>query len=142
VSDIENAGPSLSDELAVRNVLNRVALLADRDSDDLEAYLACWTEDAIWKLPDRQLEGRDAIRKGALGRRQDSLQGPGTHTRHVVTNQVIEFEGADVATSQAYMIFFTDTDTTAAVGLVAHHQDTLVRTDDGWKLAKRVIDFS
>ena len=57
MSDIENAGPSLSDELAVRNVLNRVALLADRDSDDLEAYLACWTEDAIWKLPDRQLEG-------------------------------------------------------------------------------------
>ena len=43
----EEAGRPSADELEVRNVIARVAQLADSDSDDFTAYLSLWADDAV-----------------------------------------------------------------------------------------------
>jgi len=141
MSDESNAQLSLADELAIRNLLNKVALLADSDSDDLEAYGACWAEDGIWETPRSITRGRQAIQEGAAARRRDGLQGPRTNTCHVVTNQIVEFDGPDSASSQSYMLFLIDTVDVPKIRVLARYFDNLSRTDQGWKLAKRVVSF-
>lgn len=125
-----------ADELEIRNLLNSVANLAD--GDDLDAYLACYTDDAVWSLPTGgELCGLDNIRAGSLERRAAGMQGPGTNSLHYVTNQVVHVDGSDTATSESRMMMIRNTTTSPVVASVMCYEDTLRRTADGWKLARR-----
>jgi hypothetical protein len=46
-----------------------------------------------------------------------------------------------VASSDSYWLFYGNTTTTPAVSLMGHYHDTLRRTPQGWKLARREITF-
>ncbi len=129
----------MADELEIRNLLNRMAHLAD--GSDVDEYVACFTEDALWETPNDSLRGRDAIRASAYERRRAGMQGPGSDSCHVVTNQVVSFDGPDGASSQSYMLYVVSTRSNPEIRAMARYRDTLSRTSEGWRLAERRITF-
>ena len=128
----------MSDDAEVRNVVARLAILAD--GGDLEEYVDLFTDDARWDMPGGELQGRDNLLAGAIERRAAGTVGPGSNTRHVITTQAVAVDG-DEAASDAYFQFWVNTATEPSIALFGTYQDRLVRTADGWKLAHRVISF-
>ena len=90
----------------IRSVLARIAQLADT-TEDLDDYLALFTEDAVWgmpanpavDLPANQKHGRAEIRAGVEERRSSGIQGPGTNTRHILTTIAVDVESDTRATA-------------------------------------------
>jgi 3-phenylpropionate/cinnamic acid dioxygenase small subunit len=124
------------DELAVRNLIAKVARLAD--GDDVDAYVELFTADARWEMPGATRVGHDDIRAGSIARRESGQIGPGAASRHVVTTVVVTLDG-DTADAESTYQFFVDTTTTPTLSMIGTYQDHLVRTDAGWKLARRTI---
>lgn len=135
-SESSLAGP-LADELAIRNLLGRVAQLADEG--DLEEYLDLFTDDASWGgagFPTRQ--GRAALRAGAEERRASGTAGPGSMTRHAVSTAVVEVAG-DRATARSLFHFYGATDGVPELRMIGIWEDALARDDGAWKIAARRI---
>lgn len=136
-----------ADELEIRNVIARLAHLADEG--DLGEYLTLFTEDAVWQMPTnpvlgleaRRHQGHAAILAGAQERRASGLQGPGTHTRHVITTLWVEFPDGDPdrALAHAYWHFIVDTDSEPRMRGTGRYYNEMRRTPAGWKLARRDI---
>lgn len=137
----------LADELEIRNLIARLAHLAD--GGDLERdYLPLFTADADWRFPGSAdpaagaatVAGHDALLADRLQRRGSGFQGPGSHTRHVNTTLAVRVDGSDTAEAESYWIFVgaTDTDSPQLRG-IGHYHDQFRRTPDGWKLARRTI---
>lgn len=137
----------LADELAIRNVVARMAQMAD--GGDLEAdYLPLFTDDATWEFPGSadpsaeaaQVTGRAAILADRTQRRAAGFQGPGSHTRHVNTTLAVRVDGSDEAEAESYWMFVGDTDSAEPrLRGTGRYHDTFRRTSEGWKLARRRI---
>ncbi len=133
-----DAVSAVADELEIRNLLSRLAQLAD-DAEDLDEYLQLFTEDAVWEAARFGVKkGREEIRVGAEERRAGGTSGPGTHTRHLITTSVIQVDG-DAATGRSVFLYLVDTQTHPALSMIGVYEDILRRTSDGWKLAHRRI---
>jgi uncharacterized protein (TIGR02246 family) len=124
------------DELAVRNVVARVALCAD--GPDVDAYVGLFTPDAVWDMPGAPRKGHAEIRAGSEERRAAGQIGPGSNTRHVVSTVAVAVDG-DRAVADSYWQFYVDTVSAPRLQLMGAYHDELVRTDAGWKLAHRRI---
>jgi 3-phenylpropionate/cinnamic acid dioxygenase small subunit len=134
------SAPHISDLIA------RLAHLADYG--DLPDYLDCFTEDAVWELssatlagaePDRRV-GRADIAEGVHQRRAAGLQGPGSHTRHVITTLEIVTSDESNAEVVSYWHFYVNTVEAPTLAAMGQYNDVLRRCDDGkWRLAQRVI---
>ena len=126
-----------SAELEIRNVLARLAQLADSGGTD--EYVSLLTDDVVWAMPPNPTTGLEASeRRGrveiAAGQRERidaGHQGPGSNTTHTISTIFIRFDDDDVATSQSSFLFS-----------MGRYVDTFRRTGDGWKLARRVITFA
>ena len=130
----------LADELAIRNLVARLAHLADMAGpDELDDYIALFTDDASWEMPGSERRGKAAVLEGARQRRKDRQQGPGTDTRHVITTMAVRMGGDGTATSDSYFLAYGDTTTAPTVRLMGHYHDTFRREPDGWKIARRQI---
>ena len=131
----------------IRTLLARIAQLAD--TADLDEYLTCFTEDAVWVMPDNPAVGMKAnakrghveIRQGAEERRAAGVQGPGTETRHVLTTTAITVESEARATARSYFMFFGSTAGTPTIRTMGQYDDVLMRGNGGWQLAHRTITF-
>lgn len=137
----------VADELAIRNVLGKMAQLADSE-EGLTAYRQLFAEDGSWTLlPSPGAEnqeavthiGRAAIVERALLRRSAGGQGPGSKVMHDVTTVVVEFESDDVAHSTAYFKLFGNTDENPRVLGMGRYVDRFVRSAAGWQIASRII---
>jgi 3-phenylpropionate/cinnamic acid dioxygenase small subunit len=126
------------DELEIRNVLARLSLWAD--DGELDDYVGLFTADAVWAMPGAPRQGHAEIRAGAEARRAAGETGPGSATRHAVTTTAVQVDG-DAAEAQSTFLFFGDTTGTPTLRLVGGYRDTLVRTGEGWKVARREITF-
>jgi 3-phenylpropionate/cinnamic acid dioxygenase small subunit len=132
-------------DAAIRSLLARIAQLAD--GGDLDEYLACFTDDAVWAMPDNPAVGMTAnekrghaeIRQGAEERRASGLQGPGTDSRHVLTTVAVNLERDDRATVRSYFLFFGTTSTTPTLRTMGQYDDVVVKGERGWQLAHRTI---
>ncbi len=135
----------VEDQLALRDLVARLAHLAD--DGDLDDYARCFTVDAIWVPPaDAGVPVRGAERVGladilvgATERRADGVQGPGSHTMHVVTTVSVERRGPDHAVGRAYWRYYADTDASPRLISMGRYDDTYAREPSGWKLASRRI---
>lgn len=128
----------MSDDAAVRNVVARLAQLAD--GGELGEYVGLFADDALWEMPGAAIQGRENLLAGAIERRAAGTVGPGSNTRHVITTQAVSVDG-DEAVSDTYWQFWVNTATEPAVALFGTYRDRLVRTDGGWKLAHRTIAY-
>jgi uncharacterized protein (TIGR02246 family) len=124
-------------ELKIRNVIARLALLADQG--DLDEYVDQFTEDSLWGFPGGSRQGRDDIRAGAEERRAGGVTGPGSNTRHVITTVSVHIDGEDTATADSYFLFYQHTTTAPTLFNMGHYHDTFTRQDDVWRLARRDI---
>jgi SnoaL-like domain len=89
--------------------VSNLAHMADMaPEDELDGYVALFTDDARWEMPGSVRQGRDDILAGALDRRKNGIQGPGTNTRHLITTHAVRVDG-DTATGNAYFMLVADT---------------------------------
>jgi uncharacterized protein (TIGR02246 family) len=129
----------------IRTLLARIAQLAD--TGDLDEYLTCFTEDAVWAMPDNPAVGMTAnekrghaeILQGAQERRASRLQGPGTESRHVLTTIAVTMDGDARATVRSYFMFFGTTSTAPTLRKMGQYDDVVVKGERGWQLAHRTI---
>ncbi|MCH8191067.1 MAG: nuclear transport factor 2 family protein [Chloroflexi bacterium] len=127
----------VADELEIRNLLARLAQMAD--DGDLNEYVQLFTEDGSWQGPDGGVRrGRADLLAGAQERRASGIQGPNTNTRHVVTTTVIQLAG-DTATGRTYYHYYGNTQGVPEQRTMGVYEDEFRRTAQGWKMARRVI---
>ncbi len=131
--------PRVAAELAIRNVISRIAILADQG--DLDVYADQFTEDAVWDLPTAPRQGRADIRAGAEQRRAEGVTGPDTATRHVITNVAVSVDGPDTGTADSYFVFLHNTTTAPTIFNMGVYHDRFVREHGIWRLARRQISF-
>lgn len=131
----------LVDEAEIRNAVARLAHLADRDGDDLEAYLALWMEDGTSVHPHWEAQGHEGIRTAVARLRKDGIQGPGADALHLNTTLVVRFEERDTATAESYWQYWKAASTAPELSLIGHYRDTFVRTAEGWRLQRRIVTY-
>ena len=129
---------SAEDELAVRNVVARLAQYAD--GPDIDAYVALFTPDAVWDMPGAPRTGHAQIRAGSEERRAAGQIGPGSATRHVVSTTTVRVH-EDHAVADSVWQFYVDTDKAPRLQLIGTYHDELVRVGHEWKLAHRQISI-
>ena len=110
------------------------------DSGRFEEFVGYFTIDAEWRRCGKALKGREAILA------QIRKRSPTLILRHVFTNFIVDVRDRDHAHCQAYMLGFRyDSGEKSATpppfrdanrALWIYHDD-LVRTEAGWKIARR-----
>lgn len=130
-----------ADDLAVRNLVARLAVMADTAPiDQLDEYLACFTDDAVWESPTDVRRGIAEVRAGAEERRRAGSQGPGANGRHVISTQAVWADGDD-ALSESYFLAVGDTLGTPTPRVIGYYRDRIVRSPTGWRIAHRHVTF-
>jgi 3-phenylpropionate/cinnamic acid dioxygenase small subunit len=124
-------------ELQIRNLIARIALLADQG--ELDVYVDQFTDDAVWDFPNGPRHGRADILAGAVERRADKVTGPGSNTRHVITTISVQVLNDEEATSDSYFLFYQNTTTAPTLFNMGHYHDTFAKEGDVWRLARRDI---
>ena len=95
------------------------------DNGDAEGWADTFTADAVFDAGGNLMSGREDLVAFA-----SSVHG----SRHVVANPVIDIAG-DTATVRAYILLSRG----EPLSVVGTYEDDVVRTDDGWRFAKRVF---
>jgi 3-phenylpropionate/cinnamic acid dioxygenase small subunit len=134
-------------ELEIRNVLARLAQLADTGETD--EYVHLLTDDIVWAMPANptiglagsERHGHDEISEGQRERIEAGHQGPGSNTMHTISTVSVRFAAEDAATAVSSFVYWADTTTAPTVRSIGRYVDELRRTADGWKLARREITF-
>lgn len=136
----------------ISNLLSRFAQAADDGT--LEEYGALMADDFIWESPAlasinleaQVIRGREQVLAAAQERRDAGIQGPGTRTRHVISNVSVIVEDRDKATSVAYWRYYAGgesdhglDDGAPPLHAMGSYQDRFVRVDGQWLIAHRII---
>lgn len=119
---------AIDDRIAIRELYDAYADGANRM--DRAAWLAVWSDDAVWKTHYFEQRGIAAI-----GAQYDELMAPVTATSFITQICAIEVDG-DTATARAIA-----QERLAMPGgsfrLTGRYEDSLVRTGEGWRFARR-----
>lgn len=132
------------DDAKIRNLIASLAQQAD--SGEVDSYVSLFTDDAVWEMPGNPMidlpadrrEGRPDIAAGVRARRAAGVQGPGSHSLHVITTMRVDIDG-DSALVHSYWQYFTSTATNPTLSGIGQYRDTVRRTPEGWKLAHRTV---
>ena len=138
---------SAGDRVEIAMLIARIAQLAD--DGEVDAYLDCFTTNAVWELADasgiglevQTRRGRADLEAGVRERRREGMQGPGSRTRHDVSTIWVTVDG-DRAASRAYYRYYLDTNATPRLTTMGVYDDEFTRDADGWRLAHRSITRS
>ncbi|MBX6388632.1 MAG: nuclear transport factor 2 family protein [Frankia sp.] len=125
------------DDIAIRNLLARVARMSDTGTVD--EYVELFTDDAVLAVtgaPTRQ--GSAQMRAGTLALREAGATGPGSGTMHVLGTSEIAVDG-DKAAAHTPFTFYRTVDGAAVLAGAGRYYDELVRTTSGWRLHHRRI---
>jgi hypothetical protein len=105
-----------------------------------------FTDDGEWLSADIKMIGKEKLRKGFAGRQANTAR----MSRHVCNNLLIDVIDEDNAEGVVYLTLyrydgevgrkFSPMDEQPA--MVGEYRDKFVRTDEGWRFSKRVIDIS
>jgi 3-phenylpropionate/cinnamic acid dioxygenase small subunit len=119
--------PTPEDHVQITQLLAQYCLILDHD--DVDAWVALFTPDATFEVYGRAFEGHDGLRRMMTG-------APGG--LHLGGPPVIRMLDRDRAETQQNLLFIDRND-----GAIrsAVYTDELVRTGDGWRIAKRRCRF-
>jgi hypothetical protein len=124
---------------AIAELIVRYAAL--NDAGNWDAVASLYTVDGRMSrptTPDDFIIGREAILAGFKSR-------PPRASRHFVANILVTLEGEARARASSQILLFTGATAddgglpiqSAAPPLIGSYEDTLVRTEDGWRFAER-----
>jgi len=140
VTDDERS--EVADELAIRNLLAALSWHADTTTmEDLDSYVACFTEDAMWEMLGDVRRGHAEILAGAQERRRNGTNGPGTDVRHSLSMTVVEFPEPGRAVARSYIQAYRTASTAPSLFMMGEYHDAFRRTPEGWRLVHRKVDF-
>lgn len=137
---------SWRDVVEIHGAIARIAQAMD-SAPDVKDLIDLLTQDIEWsfgenlrtKAPASTLSGVDAIEHWATSRRLSKNQGPESGTKHVVTNEVVEFADEDTAQVRAYFCFYGMASETPVLNAVGTYDDEFRKVGGRWLLAKRLI---
>ncbi|MGE0880873.1 MAG: nuclear transport factor 2 family protein [Acidimicrobiia bacterium] len=133
----------VADELAIRNLLAQLVWHADNTTiDDIDEYVDCFTVDAEWEMRGDVRRGHDEIRQGGIDRREAGTMGPGSKIAHFLSVTLVAFEDADTASAKSYIQAYREANTNPTITVMGQYHDVFRRTDRGWKLHRRRVDFT
>lgn len=119
--------PTPDDHVAITQLLARYCLALDHD--DLDAWVALFTPDAVYEVYGREFVGHEGLRKLMTG-------APGG--LHLGGPPVIHMVDPDHALTQQNLLF---AEAQEGIQRSALYDDELVRTSDGWRIARRRCRF-
>jgi 3-phenylpropionate/cinnamic acid dioxygenase small subunit len=119
--------PTPEDHVQITQLLARYCLTLDHD--DVEAWIALFTPDAIYEVYGRAFAGHDGLRRMMTG-------APGG--LHLGGPPVISMLEDGRAETQQNLLFIDRSDGATRSAL---YTDELVHTGDGWRIAKRHCQF-
>jgi ketosteroid isomerase-like protein len=110
------------------------------DESDGEAWAATYTEDGVFESPTYRLSATGPAELAAFARdSNDRARGQGRQFRHVISSVWLTSGGPDRMHARAYlMIHVTDAESTKIDRSIVLN-DTLVRTDGGWRVQHRAV---
>ena len=133
---IEERLRKLEDERAIHDTLNAYGHHLDYGRED--AWIDCWTPDAILDWPGRALmQGHAALRQGF----RKHTHAPAVWHKHIVIDPVITIDG-DAATVLSMFARLDRYPGGPRIRAFGRYRDTLVRCADGrWRLRTRYPDI-
>lgn len=134
------------DAMLIEHECEQVLLRSIRtfDERDWQGFADTFAPDGVFfraNQPTQPLTGREAILAALKARPADRL------TRHLCTNVQIEVIDQDHAKGQCYLYLFSATATPPEKAMggpadpvqrIGEYSDEYVRTDQGWRIARRV----
>ncbi|MEC3948233.1 nuclear transport factor 2 family protein [Sphingobium sp. HWE2-09] len=124
----------LEDREAIRGLIARYGPLAD--AGDCAGAAALWTEDGIYDVGGFGIyRGRPAIQALLEGESHQALIHGGA--AHLLSPPVITLDG-DRATAQSYSVVFRKVGESWQAHRVSSNGWDLIRTKEGWRVARRV----
>jgi 3-phenylpropionate/cinnamic acid dioxygenase small subunit len=119
--------PTPEDHAAITQLLARYCLTLDLD--DVDAWVGLFTLDATYEVYGRSWDGHAGLRK---------MMSVAPGGLHLGGPPVIEMVDRDHARTMQNLLFVERT-----TGIQRHsvYDDELVRTDDGWRIARRRCRF-
>ncbi len=121
------------DKLAIEELIARYNHAID--ALQMDVWLDCWTNDAVFDGIGKYLVGKVAIKEFADGYRQNyAPKIPGG--RHFTTNIVSTVVG-DRATSRSYLQLWSTRANGAQIAYTGVYEDVLVKQDGLWRFAGR-----
>ncbi len=125
-------GPA-EDRLAIRERIEAYSDAVFRH--DAEDWIACWAEDAVWRLPGIDVSGRPQIKAAWQG----AMAGF-TLAAFFATPGSIRVSG-DEATARVYTQEFLLLTAGGARRIVGAYDDALVKRDGAWLFARRAYSI-
>lgn len=121
----------LQAEREIRQLIARYAQLAD--DQDAAAFVALFTQQGELTTPARRCVGHAQIQDWLLA----ALAGG--KTRHLVVNPLIEIDSNGEASGSMDMLALRGGDSGWVVAATLRYADRYVRTEQGWKFARREL---
>jgi uncharacterized protein (TIGR02246 family) len=127
----------LLDQLAAEREIRALtaAYAQHADDRDADAYAGLFTDDGVFDIGARRLEGRPAIHEFMAG------GGDGVKRQHAMFNLLVSLDGDRTATGTIdAMVSAKDGDGWRPALAVRYH-DRYTKTADGWRFAERVLAY-
>jgi SnoaL-like domain len=119
--------PSGEEHAAISNLLARYCISLDRD--DIDTWVSLFTEDGTFEVYGRSFEGHQGLR---------TMMGAAPKGLHLGGPPVVELVDANHARTEQNLLFI---DRASGVSRSAVYTDSVVQTDDGWRIRKRTCQF-
>ena len=123
---------ALADKDAIRELLARYCFLLD--GFRLSEFASLFAADGEWTSRNGTAKGPEAIERLLRGLVPEPA--PGRRRKHFTANIVIELAG-DHATVVSNFLVVRDSETGPAIAVAGTYDDTVVRTNEGWKFKSR-----
>jgi len=124
----------MTDHEAIARVVARYCHLLDDGRWD--EFADIWAEDAEFVLGGETTRGRDAIRASI-----EATQPPERRGRHLAVNVEVDVDGDEASAVVDFMFWARDREGKAKLMFLGRYDDRLVRSDGGWRFARREIAF-
>ncbi|MEY2434039.1 MAG: hypothetical protein QOC92_3764 [Acidimicrobiaceae bacterium] len=142
--DLESRVRRLEDRAVISETVTKYAIAVDRR--DWKMFADCFTDPVHADYSENGLPAADFARDELVGIVRDAVSGYSA-TQHLSPNHVIEFDDHDphraICTSYMYAQHHLDTPETSEFLLLrGSYTNHMVRTADGWRIARLVQHFS
>jgi ketosteroid isomerase-like protein len=126
----------IEDKLAIQELMAQYSF--SLDFGDIEAFVGCFTEDAVFEMPFKTLKGSSGLRQFVSERAAERREHP---IRHMVMNFIVDVQG-DRATAKAYFLFlrvFPELPESIQLLTTGVYIDELKKKGGTWRFSHRKV---
>ena len=126
------------EELKIHNLLNRAAYLSDEGT--VEEFVAIFSDDGVWDSEPAPTTGRAAIQDMLQSLRSSKISGPGSHTKHILSNLFISIDQkGNTASAYSYWTFISTSGEKPSIIATGYYEDSLQKSESDWYVTYRKV---